>query len=136
MKLVLCVDDRGGMLFNKRRQSRDRVLIADLCETIGDAVLYINQYSEELFAAHSMNMIVCESPLSLAGEGDYAFIEKESPRGSLDSVEELILYKWNRKYPYDLEMGFSPEKEGFSLKESSEFVGSSHEKITKEIYAK
>lgn len=26
MKLILCVDDKGGLAFNHRRQSRDRVL--------------------------------------------------------------------------------------------------------------
>ena len=26
MQVIVCVDDNGGMMFNKRRQSRDRVL--------------------------------------------------------------------------------------------------------------
>ena len=30
MRVIVCVDDNGGMLFNHRRQSRDRVL----CERV------------------------------------------------------------------------------------------------------
>lgn len=30
MTVILTLDDRGGMSFNGRRQSRDRLLIADL----------------------------------------------------------------------------------------------------------
>ena len=32
MIAVVCVDDRGGMLFNRRRQSQDRLLRQDLLE--------------------------------------------------------------------------------------------------------
>ena len=32
MKLIVCLDDKNGMMFNKRRQSRDRVLIENVLE--------------------------------------------------------------------------------------------------------
>ena len=32
MIVVICVDDKNGIGFNRRRQSRDRLLIADLVE--------------------------------------------------------------------------------------------------------
>lgn len=136
MKLILCVDDRGGMLFNRRRQSRDRVLISDLAEYVGDGVLYMNSYSEELFSDVSLNIILCDSPMASADVGDFAFVERESPREYAPSAEEIILYKWNKNYPSDLKMGFLPEELGFSLSEMREFEGSSHEKITREIYRK
>ena len=41
MQIIVCVDDRGGMLFNKRRQSRDRVLIADVLSELGDKKIHI-----------------------------------------------------------------------------------------------
>ena len=34
MKLILCVDDKGGLAFNHRRQSRDRVLNERIQHTI------------------------------------------------------------------------------------------------------
>jgi len=38
MIAVVCVDDRGGMLFNRRRQSQDRVLRGDLLALAAGAV--------------------------------------------------------------------------------------------------
>ena len=35
MNLIVCLDDSGGMRFNKRRQSRDSLLIKDLIEAYG-----------------------------------------------------------------------------------------------------
>ena len=37
MKLAVCIDNGGGMIFNHRRQSRDRELIRDLAENLGGA---------------------------------------------------------------------------------------------------
>ena len=36
MTLAFCVDDRGGLSFNRRRQSRDRAVSADLLSQAGD----------------------------------------------------------------------------------------------------
>ena len=47
MTVAVCVDDKMGMLFNHRRQSRDKVLIDDLMN-IAEKVK-INGFSEELF---------------------------------------------------------------------------------------
>ena len=50
MTVFVCIDDRGGMLFNKRRQSRDSKVIEDVVRTVGDGVLYISDFSELLFS--------------------------------------------------------------------------------------
>ena len=49
MKIILCIDERRGMMFNQRRQSRDRVLIDDMLAYIGDETLCISPYSSSLF---------------------------------------------------------------------------------------
>ena len=41
MKLIVCLDDNKGMMFNKRRQSRDRVLIENILELRKGEKLYI-----------------------------------------------------------------------------------------------
>ena len=38
MTLYLCLDDRGGMLFNNRRQSRDAALLADMAASCDETV--------------------------------------------------------------------------------------------------
>ena len=136
MKLIFCIDERGGMMFNKRRVSRDKLMIADLAEYVGDEALYIEPYSEELFSEVSLNIICSESPEYSADSADFAFVETHSPKDSLHRAEELIIYNWNRRYPFDVSMGFNPEKLGFKLKSSFEFKGNSHDLITREVYVK
>ena len=66
-----------------------------------------------------------------AGQGEYCFCELQLPQSG---VETIIVYRWNRHYPADQ---IFPEEwlQCRSLKESREFAGSSHEKITREVYA-
>lgn len=40
MKLIVCMDDKNGMAFNHRRQSRDRVLAERIMELTENAKLY------------------------------------------------------------------------------------------------
>ena len=41
MKIVLCLDKSGGLLFGGRRQSQDRVLREKLLELVGDGKLFL-----------------------------------------------------------------------------------------------
>ena len=45
MKLILCVDDKGGLAFNHRRQSRDRVLNEHILMHCGMHRLWISPYT-------------------------------------------------------------------------------------------
>ena len=47
---------------------------------------------------------------------------------------KLIVFKWNRVYPKDFEFEIDLSK--WKLEESSEFKGSSHDKITMEVYVR
>ncbi len=136
MKLVICIDDRGGMAFNKRRVSRDKLMISDLAEYVGDDVLYIAPYSEELFFEVSLNMIVSENPLKFAEDGDFVFVEREEPSAYIVAAKEVVIYKWNRRYPFDMAMEKSPLDYGFELESVFEFKGNAHDKITREVYRK
>ena len=51
MKLILCVDDKGGLAFNHRRQSRDRVLNEHILMHCGMHRLWISPYTAKLFGA-------------------------------------------------------------------------------------
>ena len=41
MKLIVCIDDNGGVAFNHRRQSRDRFLIDDIIEGLRGEKIFI-----------------------------------------------------------------------------------------------
>lgn len=132
MTLVVCLDDQQGMMFNRRRQSRDRVLIAELMAFAGERRLFVSPYSAPLFPTDAPNLTVAEDPCAAAGEHDLAFVEDTDPLSHGDRITELLIYRWNRIYPAD--RIFQGVPRGFRLTETTEFVGSSHDKITKEVW--
>lgn len=136
MTAIVCIEDRGGMTFMRRRLSKDRILTEDIVKTVGDGILYISDFSEALFSESDISVMSVSNPLDSAQGGDFAFIENLGLKSSIEKIERLIIYKWNRRYPFDFSLDIAPEKCGFSLKENYDFKGSSHDKITKEIYEK
>lgn len=136
MTVFLCTDDRGGMLFNKRRQSRDSKVIEDVSRSVGDGTLYISDFSEALFAESDISVISVSDPLVSARENGCVFVECHRLSEHIRYIDTLIIYRWNKKYPYDFLLDIAPEECGFKLCETAELQGSSHDKITKEIYRK
>ncbi len=180
MILLVCTDDRGGMLFNHRRQSQDRAVREDLLRETAGAKLLMNAYSAGQFEPDAqiictenclacagegeycfvredllretagakllMNaysagqfepdaQIICtENCLACAGEGEYCFVENLDPCAYSHKIEKVIVYRWNRIYPADVSFPLSLKTAPWRLEAVTEFSGSSHEKITKEVY--
>ena len=135
MIVVVCLCENNGMLFNNRRQSRDKALIADLSNICGGA-LFISDFSASLLEESDISCIEASNPLEAAGAADYVFIENMHLSGYDNKIEEMIIYKWNRRYPADFYLDVLPKDLNLNLKESIEFAGNSHEKITRERYTK
>lgn len=131
--VALCLDDGLGMMFGGRRQSRDRELIGELLDWVGNRRLWIHPYSVPLFEGRCAYS-VSEHPLSDCRPGEICFLETESPLPYLHRVGRLVLYRWNYLYPSDLRFDTAPSELGYHLVSTEEFQGSSHEKITKEVY--
>lgn len=136
MTVFLCTDDRGGMLFNKRRQSRDSAVIADIARSVNDSLLYISDFSEALFSDSEISVISVPDPLAAAKTEGCVFVENLHISDFIGQIDTLIIYRWNKKYPYDFSLDVVPQECGFSICESYDFEGTSHEKITKEVYKK
>jgi hypothetical protein len=126
MKLIVCLDDNKGMMFNKRRQSRDRALIENVIELCKGKKIYTNKYSAKLFPENTAE--ICED----IGDVGNAYCFAEDFTVNEEYADEIIVYKWNRIYPADTY--FNIDIENWSLIETVDFEGSSHEKITREIY--
>lgn len=56
MKIIVCVDNQNGMMFNHRRQSQDRVLRKRILELTGGKKLWMNAYSQKQFLQVNGNM--------------------------------------------------------------------------------
>ncbi len=134
MIAILCIDDNNGMMFNQRRQSKDRVLLEDIIDYSQESKLYVNEYTYRMFSdLNTENLIVDPKYLEKAGKGEYCFVEDRSLLSYEKKIEKLIVYKWNRRYPADVFLDITLG-EPWKIIETSEFQGSSHEKITREIY--
>ena len=137
MKIIVCVDDNNGMMFNNRRQSRDSILIQDIIANLDGSNLLIAPYSEKLFENSDIDtFFISDFILDEAEPDDSCFIENKSLAKHASNINELIIYRWNRNYPANTYLDIDPISLGMELIATTEFVGSSHEKITKELYRK
>lgn len=132
MTAIVCIEDRGGILFLKRRVGRDALVYQDIASE--HPRLLMTEYSRSLFDGLDVDINLSPSPLKSARDDDVCFIESGEIKDNLKKIDRLTVYNWNRKYPSDVKLGFIPADVGFKLVSSTEFVGRAHEKITKEIY--
>ena len=112
MKLIFAIDDNYHILFNHRRVSRDGNIIKDIQEALMGRKLYVNNFSASLFDGFK-NLIV---------DNDF-----------LNVAEMIIIYRFNRLYPGDFSLD-KPILNSFSLDYKEDFAGTSHDKITREVY--
>lgn len=132
MKVIVCLDDDNGMFFNKRRQSQDCAVRDDIAASLQGTRLCMNAYSFKQFKEEVSFIRTEETFLEHAGEGDVCFVENVALRPYEQDITELIIYRWNRKYPADFYFDLDLQK--WEMIKSEEFTGNSHEKITKETY--
>lgn len=153
MYLIICIDDKGGMMFNRRRQTKDRTVTEDIAILCQNGRLYLSPYSALLWEGENLTedvvddgeekeqekadgapeYIVTENPLERAGASDYCFVETGIPVEYIKEIERLICYRWNRKYPADVFCGI--DFDGWELDSQKEWKGYSHDKITRDIYS-
>jgi hypothetical protein len=129
MTLYICLDDRNGLQFHKRRQSRDSAVLEDIRSQCAGNLL-IEPFSEKLIRE-------ADIPYVMAPENamDY-FVEDIPAQEVLEKTCKIVIYRWNRHYPSDIRWEPDLTAMGFTLKETTEFPGTSHEKITREVYAR
>lgn len=129
MHIIVCVDDRGGMLFNRRRVSSDRILLQKIVSLSTGRKLWMNSYSAKLFAEWESNITVSDDFLRMADSGDHCFVETDDLLELAGHIESVTLCCWNRKYPADT---YFPKELLGTMQPvfTEEFSGKSHEKIT------
>ena len=130
---IVCIDDKGGMLFNKRRQSRDAVICDRILELTAGKKLWMNEYSLKLFDEKS-NIIADENFLEKVGYGEYCFVEDKVLADYEIKAEKLIVFKWNKVYPSSQKLDI--DLNDWRLESVREFAGKSHPVITEEVYVK
>ena len=135
MIAIVCVDENNGILFNKRRVSRDKVLIQWIIKRIGQKTIWMRAYSKELFEEYD-NIEVCDDYLDKASLGDYCFVEDGTISEYHDKLEAILLCNWNRTYPSDVKFTIALQNGDWEKYRTEEFIGNSHDKITVEEWKK
>lgn len=129
MRVIICLDDNFGMTFGGKRQSRDSKVFEDIKNSCGK--ITILPFSEKLVSSSGVEYCV-KSDVSELADDEWVFLENINPKELGDKISTLVIYKWNRKYLSDMKCTLDLSQ--FKKAESSEFVGTSHDRITKEIY--
>ena len=129
MTLYICLDDRNGLQFNKRRQSRDAVVLEDIRSHL-TGPLAIEPFSEKLIREAEIPFVL------LPEDAADLFLERIPTEEILADCAKVVIYRWNRHYPADVRWEPDLLQRGFALADAAEFPGKSHEKITREVYVK
>lgn len=136
MKLILCLDDHNGMLFNGRRQSRDRAVSEDILGISGKSPLWMHADSRKLFD-EDCDRICCYSVTpDVVPDEVYVFLEFDSLDHLLPMADMLVVYRWNRVYPADVNFPDEYLNYTWNLKEAYAFSGHSHSQLTREVYVR
>ena len=125
VNIIACVDDRMGLFFNNRRQSQDKKVIRKINEIVGKQTLWIHPYSKTLFLSTGIRRIFRH-----AKNNEFSFIE--NTQVPPEKVKKLYLFHWNRIYPSDFSLKLPMDT--YKIIQTEDFIGSSHEKITLEVY--
>ena len=88
MNLIVCIANNNGIMFNKRRVSKDALLIERLKGITKENKIYVSEYSKPLFDGFD-NLVLSIENLT---NNDFYFLEDEDYNGNIDKI---IIYKWN-----------------------------------------
>ncbi len=133
MTLIFCVDDNFGLMFNKRRQSRDSAVLEDIKNCFEAKKISVSQYSEKLFNEAGIDYTLCNNFSECDG---ICFVEDKYSPDLLSLADEVILYHWGKIYPADVTLDIALLGADFTLTEQSVFKGTSHQEIKKERYTR
>lgn len=132
MTVIVCVDDKKGRSFQGKRQSRDLRVYQDILSLFGGKTVVCTPFSAPLFEAGTVT--VRERLFDGARAGEVLFSEQEDLLAYEDRISCMVLYHWNRHYPSDVTLDLDPRERAFFLESTEDFTGSSHDKITREVY--
>lgn len=136
MNIIVCLDERNGMSFNKRRQSRDRAVITMVSKIIDGRCIRMHPKSQQLFSGLDMKIHACVEYLETAGENDWCFIETENILPYMGFVQKIVIFRWHRAYPFDLRFPAERLITDFSRVSIADIQGFSHPIITMEVYSR
>ena len=130
--IIVCMDEKNGMIFNGRRQSQDQEVIKKMLEYAKGKPLWINDYSAQLFREDQQKQIKITENFFDLDEDDICFIENIRLDRCHEKVKKVIVFRWERVYTADVYFNF--KLDNFCLASTEILKGSSHKEILIETY--
>ncbi len=140
---IVCLDQEDGLLFNGRRQSRDRAVTEKILSMTEGNPLWMSAYSRRIFPEDAPVCVaedlleklaeLTESAGENAGKASFCLIE-EAVDLENEAIDEWLVFRWKRVYPADVFLKFPEDRWEKELIET--FAGYSHEEIDLERYRK
>ena len=131
MTVIVCIDTGRGMTFFGKRQSTDSVLRERILALADGRGLVVNPYTASQFAQND------EVTVSDGASADGVwFVEDVDPAPFAERIDTLVIYRWNRAYPREMKLTLDPYDAGMRLCSITDFEGSSHARITEEIWTR
>lgn len=96
----------------------------------------MNRYSAGLFEGSADPICVCDDFLSQAGTGDCCFVEDQDITPYISEIEEIVVFRWGRAYPFDAIFPLEPDGPQWKKVSSDLFPGKSHRQILQEVYVR
>lgn len=133
MTLIVCFDMRRGVTFFGKRQSADAKVRDRIARLANGKPIYMTVYSASLFKNTDADVRIAEE-LESAPQDAAVFAEDAGLSAFCGRVTRFVIYRWNKLYPRDGTAGFYPFDEGMKLVSMTDFEGSSHSRVTEEIW--
>lgn len=140
---IVCLDQEDGLLFNGRRQSRDRVVTEKILSMTKGNPLWMSAYSRRIFPEDASVCVaedlleklaeLTESTGENAEKASFCLIE-EAVDLENEAIDEWLVFRWKRVYPADVFLKFPAD--GWEKELIETFAGYSHEEIDLERYRK
>ena len=108
---------------------------SDRYKRTGVLLLALSLLARRGYSARELSARLIRGGMPPETAEDY-FAENIPSEEILENTEKMVIYRWNRHYPSDIRWEPDLAELGFALKETTEFPGTSHEKITREVYEK
>ena len=130
MKVIVCIDEQNGMLFNGRRVSSDKAVVDKIYQIAKGHPIFIDIFSVDLIK----HALLKKNFIEYLKEDDFCFIENIKLSDHKDKIDTVYVFKWNRSYPSDVKLDL--DLSTYHLSHSEDFAGNSHDNITLEVWKK
>lgn len=136
MHIILFLDQKDGMLFGGKRQTKDKILMKYIEDASKGSCLFANHFSTSLFGNTPSHLIVDNNFLDIAKSGDYCIVEDEDIKPYMNKIESIRIYRWDKVYPSTMKFNKNLLKDWEQVFCVDLFLGGTHPVICEEMWVR